>query len=343
MKGCRRQGSISSTRVSLLPLLLSLALGACGSSDGPTPEDPIVQAKDTLLGSSVSPAHFPDFSTQDIDDYFDKAAAIGSHVVFIEEWVDEVPDSFVTLLMERAALRGLEFHLYLSPIELAGGRDAPAIPASVMGTSFGDTTVRNAFQARALQLAALAPDLLGLGTEVNYLASNAAEFTHYVTLVQETIAAVHAQDPSRICTVSFQWDQMILPPQDFSALTTFRDLATNRPDVFAFTTYPHLFGQASVIPAEYYSSVRMLLPTQTLGFSEVGWSGADEASRAEQAAFWTRIPALMQGATPSFVSLSLLHDVTLFSGPLAPLNSTGVRYVDGNPKPAWDVVEGLTF
>jgi hypothetical protein len=326
-----------------LLLVLGLAVGSCGGGGSTPPPDPTWQAKDTLLGSAVSPAHFPDFTDQDLEDYFTKAAAIGSHVVFIEEWVDEVPESFVSILMAKAAARGLAFHLYLSPIEISADRNAPAIPPSVTGTSFGDAPVREAFKAKALALAALAPDLLGLGTEVNFLAADAAEFPLYVSLFQETVAAVHAQYPSQLCTVSFQWDRMILPPQDFSALITFRDLATGAPQVFAFTTYPDLFGQASLMPAEYYSSVRLLLPTQELGFSEVGWSGFDDATRAAQADFWTRIPALMNGASPGFVSMSLMHDVTLFTGALAPLNHTGVRYVDGIPKPAWDVVNALVF
>jgi len=302
-----------------------------------------VRAKDTPLGTGVSPAHYPAFTDRDLDDFFDQAAGIGSHVVFIEEWVDEVPDAVVRALMAKAAARGLAFHLYLSPIAVSGSRDTPAIPPSVAGTGFGDATVRAAFTAKALQLAALAPDLLGLATEVNLLAANGPEFAAYVSLFQATIAAVHAQHPSQRCTVSFQWDRMILPPQDFSALVTFRDLAADGPDVFAFTTYPHVFGQAALLPDEYYAAVRALLPTQELGFSEVGWSASDDASRAEQAAFWARMPALMEGASPSFVSLSLLHDVTLFTGPLEPLNHTGVRRVDGSPKPAWDVVRGLVF
>lgn len=142
---------------------------------------------------------------------------------------------------------GLAFHLYLSPLEISATRDAPAIPPSVTGTSFGDAGVREAFRAKALARSPGAGSL-GLGTEINFLAADAAEFAQYVSLFQETVAAIHAQYPSQRCAVSFQWDRMILPPQDFSALTTFRDLATGGPDVFAFTTYPHLFGQASRCP-----------------------------------------------------------------------------------------------
>lgn len=326
----------------LLPALC-VAFGACGGGDSPAPPTPAGQAKDTVLGTGVSPAHYPDFTEQDFDDYFAKAAAVGGHVVFIEEWVDEVPESVVSALMAGAAARGLDFHLYLSPLAITGGRDTPAIPPSVAGDSFGDAEVRAAFGAKALALAALRPRLLGLGTEVNYLAADPVEFAHYVSLFRETVDAVHAQYPAQRCTASFQWDAMILPPQDFSALVTFRDLATGAPDVFAFTTYPYVFGQAALLPDLYYAAVRSLLPTQELGFSEVGWSAFDDASSAEQAAFWARVPALMRDATPSFVSLSLMHDVTLFTGPLEALNHTGVRNVDGSPKPAWDVVDHLRF
>ena len=177
-----------------------------------------------------------------------------------------------------------DFPILLSPIAVSGSRDTPAIPPSVAGTGFGDATVRAVFRARALQLAASVPDVLGLGTEVNLLAANGPEFAANVSLFQETVAAVHAQHPTQRCTASFQWDRMILSPQDFSALVTFRDLASDGPGLFAFTTYPHVFGQASPLP-----------------------------------------------------------DVTLFTGPLEPLNRTGVRHVDGSPKPAWDVLRGLNF
>jgi hypothetical protein len=275
---------------------------------------------------------------QDIDDYFALAVSVGSHVVFITEWADELPDSTVTLLLGKARARDLSFHLYLSPVTLSAARDAPAIPPSVTGTSFGDATVRQAFKDRALALAALSPDLLGLGTEVNLLAANPSEFAHYATLYQEAVSAVKAAHPSQRCTVSFQWDVM-LAGSAFAPLTAFG----SAPDVWAFTTYPHGFGDASLVPDAYYSSVRSLLPTQAIGFSEVGWAGWDAASEAQQAAFWARLPSLMAGASPSFVSMSLMHDVTLFSGPLEPLNHTGVRRVDGTPKPAWDVVGGLAF
>ena len=275
---------------------------------------------------------------QDIDDYFDLAASIGSHVIFITEWVDEVPDSTVTLLMSKAREHDLAFHLYLSPIAISATRDAPAIPSTVSGTSFGDASVRHAFKDKALDLAALGPDLLGLGTEVNFLAANATEFAHYVTLYQEAVSVVKAAYPAQKCTLSFQWDRL-LTGGDFTPLTAF----TGLPDVWAFTTYPSSFGDSSLIPSAYYSSMRSILPTQTLGFSEVGWGATDAASEIQQAAFWARLPTLMRDVSPSFISMSLMHDVTLFTGPLESLNHTGVRNIDGTPKPAWDVTTHLVF
>ncbi len=342
---CTKTGlaSLSKTTLLVWMALALLALSACKKDSPaaivmvtPTPE---AQSKDTLLGSAVSPAHHPSSTAQDIEDYFDLAAAVGSHVVFITEWVDEVPNTTVTFLLGKAKEHDLAFHLYLSPIALSATRDSPAIPSSVTGTSFADSTVRQAFKAKALELAAMRPDLLGLGTEVNFLTSNASEFASYVTLFQEAVSVVKASYPSQKCAVSFQWDRMITS-LDFAALTAFAGL----PDVYAFTTYPgSYYGDPPLMPDAYYSSVRTLLPTQTLGFSEVGWVATDAASEATQAAFWTRVPSLMSGATPSFVSMSLLHDVTLFTGALESLNHTGLRYNDGTAKSAWSVVSQLVF
>ena len=157
-------------------------------------------AKATILGFAVSPAHMPDPGDQDISDFFNLSALAGSHVTLITEWKDEMPDSTIQALIDNARARHLAFHLYLSPISLDGGRRTPAIPASAGGTSFTDGKVRAAFKARALDLAALKPDYLGLGTEVNFLADNPAEYAAYVSLVREACQAIKEKYPAQAVT-----------------------------------------------------------------------------------------------------------------------------------------------
>lgn len=295
-------------------------------------------AKNTILGFSISPAHMPDPGDKDINDYFNLAAQSGSHVTLITEWKDEMPTDMIKQLMEKTRAKHLAFHLYLSPISLDGGRKTPAIPTSVGGTSFKDEKVRAAFKARALELASLKPDYLGLGTEVNFLEANPAEYEAYVSLTKETYQAIKEKYPDQTVTISFQWDNMIINKR-FDSLARFNQSL----DVYSFTTYPSFFGDPDMMPVEYYSCIRKLLPTQRLGFSEVGWNSKAGSSEEMQAKFYAKLPELMKNARPEYVTLGLMHDVTVFSPELNALNSVGVRNLDGTPKKSWNVVSNLTF
>ncbi len=336
---------IGALRLSIIAIVLIIVI--CGttlctqktpSSVSTEPVSHVDTAKKTILGFAVSPAHLPNPGEQDINNFFDLAAEEGSHVTLITEWKDEMPDSTITILMEKAKEKNLTFHLYLSPIALDGERKTPAIPASAGGTSFMDEKVRAAFKARALDLAALKPDYLGLGTEVNFLEDNPAEYAAYVSLTKETYQAIKEKYPSQVVTISFQWDQMLINKK-FGSLDQFKDSL----DVYSFTTYPSFFVDPATIPADYYSCVRKLLPTQRLGFSEVGWNSEAGSSEDMQVKYYSLLPGLMKEARPEYVTLALMHDTSGFGSGLTALNSVGVRTIDGTPKKSWNVVANLTF
>lgn len=293
-------------------------------------------SKHTTLGVALSPAHFPYFSHQDIENFFTEASQMGSHVTWICEWQSVPPLVQIQAIHNRAAQNGLKFHLYLSPIALMGGRKTPAVPASAGGTSFKDPAVRQAYKDEVLTFASLVPEYLGLATEVNFLAQNPAEFEALVTLARETYLAVKQKYPAQTVTISFQWDVMS-KHQQFDILKQFAGSL----DVYSFTTYPDAFGYPVKIPADYFSSVRNVLPRERLGFSEIGWSAAPPSSQDEQADFFRKLPQLMSGARPEFLTLALLHDVSMFTGELARLNAVGIRQVDDTPKKAWVVVVNL--
>ena len=294
-------------------------------------------AKDTILGSALSPAHLPYPSMRDIERSLDETAQIGSHVTWIFEWNAMPPPPALLVIPQKAKERGLKVHLYLSPILLGDGRKTPEIPASVGGTSFTDPKVRAAYKEQVLQLAALAPDYLGLATEVNFLAQNPPEFTAFLSLVHETYRAVKQKFPEQTVTISFQWDVMQAHKQ-FELLKQFADCI----DVYSFTTYPDAFGDPiKKVPADYLSAVRKVLPKERVGFSEVGWSSAPPSSEDVQAAFFGRLPELTEGAHFEFVTLALMHDVPIFKGPLERLNHVGIRTVDDRPKKAWEVILNL--
>src|SRR5262249_20162019 len=203
------------------------------------------------LGVALSPAHFPHFSRDDFNQFFDEAAEIGSNVTWICEWESVPTLDQIRFIQMLTVQHGLKFHLYLSPIALSGGRKNPAIPASVGGTSFDDPKVRSAYKEQVLTLASVNPDYLGLATEVNFLVQNPRELNAFASLTHEAYQAIKEKYPSQSVTISFQWDVMS-NLKHFSLLRQFRQSL----DVYSFTSYPDAFGDPAKIPADYYSSVR---------------------------------------------------------------------------------------
>jgi hypothetical protein len=292
-------------------------------------------AKDTIVGVALSPAHFPHFSDADFNAFFEEAAQIGSHVTWIFQWGSPPPSGSFSVVQRWAKQRGLKFQLWLSPTTLSNDRKDPELPKSLAGKGFADSEVRQAYVKEVLDLAALKPDVLGLATEINFLAQNPREFTWFVSLAHEAYAAVKTKHPEQTVTISFQWEVMRAHHQ-FEMLKQFADCV----DVYSLTSYPDAFGDPSQakVPDDYYSSVRTYLPTQRVAISEIGWSSAPPASEAIQAAFFSRLPDFTRGAKFEFVTLALLHDVSLFTGDLERLNHVGIRTIDDAPKKSWSVV-----
>jgi len=295
-------------------------------------------AKDTIVGVALSPAHFPYFSDHDFNVFFDEAAQIGSHVTWIFQWGSLPPAASLPVVQSWAKQRGLKFQLWLSPTTLSNDRKDPDLPKSLAGKGFVDVEVRRAYVDEVLELAALKPDILGLATEINFLVGNPSEFTSFVSLAHEAYAAVKRKYPEQTVTISFQWEVM-RAHQQFDMLGQFADSV----DVYSFTSYPDAFGDPSKakVPDDYYSSVRTYLPTQRIAISEIGWSSAPPASEAIQAAFFARLPDFTRGAKFEFVTLALLHDVSLFADDLERLNHVGLRTIDDAPKKSWDVILNL--
>jgi hypothetical protein len=295
------------------------------------------QAKSTNLGVALSPAHIPFQIGADIDRFFEEAGRIGGHVTWIIEWQSMPPITQIRAVREQTRRHGLGFQLYLSPIALTGGRRTPAIPSAVGESSFRAQAVREAFTKQALELAALRPDVLGLATEVNFLAANPDEFGAFVSLAREAYSAVKRYNPDQVVTVSFQWDVVAAHTQ-IGLLAKF----ANALDVYSFTTYPDAFGPHPALPgADYYSAIRKILPTQRVGFAEIGWSSAYPSSADQQAKFYGSIPRLFGALKADYLTLALMHDVPIFTGDLARLNFVGIRTLDDQPKPAWNAVLNL--
>jgi hypothetical protein len=292
-------------------------------------------AKDTIVGVALSPAHFGNFSDHDFEVFFDQAAEIGSHVTWIFQWGSPPPSGSFAVVQRWSKQRGLRFQLWLSPTTLSNERKDPDLPKSLAGKGFADPDVRRAYVNEVMELAAIKPDVLGLATEVNFLAQNPSEFASFVSLAHEAYVAVKKKYPEQTTTLSFQWEVM-RAHQQFDMLKQFADSI----DVYSFTSYPDAFGDPSKakVPDDYYSSVRKYLPTQRVGISEIGWSSTPPANEAVQAVFFARLPQFARDAKFDFMTLALLHDVSLFAGDLERLNHVGIRTIDDDPKKSWNVI-----
>jgi len=298
----------------------------------------LAYAKDTIIGVALSPAHFPYFSDHDFNVFFDEAAQIGSHVTWIFQWGSLPPSGSFVIMQNMAKQSGLKFQLWLSPTTLTNDRKEPDLPKSLAGKHFDEVEVRRAYVDEVMDLAALRPDVLGLATEVNFLAQNPREFASFVSLEHEAYIAVKEKYPDQLVTLSFQWEVM-RAHQQFDLLRQFKSSL----DVYSFTSYPDAFGDPSrvKVPDDYYSSIRKYLPTERVGISEIGWSSVSPSSEEDQAAFFARLPDFIRGAKFEFVTLALLHDVSLFKGELDRLNQVGIRTIDDAYKKSWGVLISL--
>lgn len=320
MRPAQQMSSPRPTRTWLSISVIALALLA-------TP----LAAKQTKLGTAFTPRHWPTSTWADFQDAATKSAQVGGHAGVITAWVDQMPLSSAQAIKGLLDAKGLQLHLTLDPLGFPD-RTQPRIPVG-LGTSFTESSVRDAYIARVLELASLRPAMLGLGAEVNLLQSNAIEYTAFVSLTQEAYLSVKQAYPSQRMMISFQWDVMIwgTAPDRFQPFVDFQPSL----DVVALTSYPPVpyWNLIDLLPT-YYAAVRQLLPTQALGISEIGYPSASPSNETQQAGFVKRLSAGLVGVNAEFVTLALLHDVSIPSVP--GLGSVGVRRQSGNVKPSWN-------
>lgn len=293
-------------------------------------------AKATKLGIAWTPAHLPNWTESDSLTAFSEIASIASHT----SWFGDMSTDQATLdyICGHAVNAGLAIQLNLNATITSGLRDQPLIPAQYPQT-FTDPTTRDAFKAAAMLFAAKQPARLIIGTELNYLRTNATEYAAFVSLAGETYQQVKAAYPSLTVATSFAWDPMIAA-LDFQSLTDFAD----RVDLFAFTSYPYnLYGAPSQIPSNFYSCLRQLavLVGRRVGFSEIGWYASNSTEETNQKAFVNRLSALMTGVGEEHLTWALLHD---FPGTYGNhLDYVGLRYTSDAKKQAWSAASALVL
>jgi hypothetical protein len=302
-------------------------------------------------GVAVTPRNFPHHTPADVDEAFSQARELGQHAVFIHQWGD-LDLATARAITQKAWQSGLVPVLGLSPTTLDQGRQELDLPAAVRqraggNISFANPEIRSAFVGAATELARLQPPFLCLATEINLLAlQRLPEYLHFVTLYKEAYRAVKQVSPKTRVFVTFQWEWMrILDAREPGRIAEHSKLINIfRPelDLIGLTSYPAAFhASPAQLPADYYTWLFRHVPQEDpVMLMELGWPTSGAGSEAEQARFIARLPELLTGIRVIGIEWALLHDVDLGAFD-ANLNTVGLRYRDGRPKPGYGVFRAL--
>lgn len=302
-------------------------------------------------GVALTPRHFPNHTMADVDDSFRLARELGRHAVFIYQW-GELDRDVVKTTLAKAAMSRLVAIVGLSPTTLDQGRKEPDLPASLRARaapnlSFSNPLIRAAYVDAATELARLKPPYLCLATEINLLGlQKLSEYLHFVSLYKEAYQAVKRVSPATSVFVSFQWEWVrILDAREPNRISDHSKLINIfRPelDLVGFTTYPSPFHESPArLPRDYYTWMFRHIPARDpVMIMEAGWPTSGTGSEAEQVACLERLPGLLKGINLIGIEWALLHDVQIGSFD-ANLNTVGLRYRDGRPKPGYDRFRSL--
>jgi hypothetical protein len=346
-------------RSSLALLVLAAAAAAVGGpATAAAPGVPSPPA--TPFGALLTPAHFP-FSTEDEKTQaFLEIAAFGSHVSAQWEWRNGDSDYVeMVQIMPMIGLTGMKSFLQLNPT--AAGQPGP--PPGYTPT-FADPVTRARFLYDAARLAALRPDYLNLGAEINLLYLwSPVEYSLFASLYQSAYALVKQISPNTQVGVSYHLDVFYIyggpqlrlidqiGPQDYVAFTTYP----------SWTVYNGIFPSIDAIPSSYYTRILQDVPDKPIVFSEVGWPSGGSGNLFDQADYIASLPRLMGDVKPIMITWGLLHDVIHFQiSQLTPqqlltlnsinpsilfdeLDTMGLYSWDGPPKPALLEVYKLRF
>lgn len=313
------------------------------------------QAKDSPFGVLLTPAHMPTPRDGDLLQSLQETAHVGGHVSYMWEWADNTGFENIAALMPLYRAFGLKTFLQMSPTAI--GRP---VPPDGMAASFANPDVRSRYLADVERVAALQPDYMNLAAEINLLHHvdgelGTSQWSEYATLYREAYTRAKAISPNTQIGVSFHLDLLF----GYEQYALIEELGEQ--DYVGFTTYPSwlvykgVFASVDDIPVEYYDRVRIVVPEKPIVYAEIGWPSAGTGTYASQAEYVAALPRLLHGSAPVLMTWAMLHDVDHFKvewlteeqwevlrgfdlDPVvlfAELNSMGLLFWDGPPKPSW--------
>jgi hypothetical protein len=311
---------------------------------------------------ATTPANLPDPTAEDIVAAIARASQITNRVNF--QWIWRAPPTptrpeggavntcaDITQWVAEAKSRNLgvilQFQTFVT--QLTAPNTPPVVRVANPVVPFAEGTFANqelvdAYLSEIGCLAALEPDYLVLGPEVNFVvAYDFEEFEHFVRVYRRAYDIVKTVSPATQVGMSWQYDGLrdsyaldpwgYIPeagPQDFIGLTSYFGYSEHR-----LGEFPTVMS----IPADYYAPIRERFgPDVPILFTELGHSSHFANGLDEQVQFLRRLPALMKNVRPIGIVWPLLNDVAFFDGPINGLNDSGLIAVGGELKPSWHTV-----
>ncbi len=324
----------------------------------------------TSFGVTYSPPNYPIISLDDYRQGLLEAATLGTHLSYIYAW-DGGDSEFeiAARLMDSAKTLNLITLLQFGPSSI--GLPNPPTELNFNPKSFNNPDLRVQFLEDVTRLAELEPDYLNLCTELNLMFFfNWQEYEYFKSLYKEAYNLAKSISPSTQVGVSYHLDLFFadeeyallydLGPQDYIGFTSYP----------AFLVYENYVPSIAEFPVEYYSripsAIQQIIPENPnipVLFTEFGWPSAGDSNSNDQVEFIRRMPELMKDVKPHIISWALLHDVDFFQtwklnqqqmdiltehniDPnllFSHLNSMGLLYQYGQPKPAWFDAINLDF
>ncbi len=259
----------------VLPLtLLFLVCLACGqSATSPFPDPTYTPEASVFESGRTAYGFFPTPPEVSMESVFAHYKSMGQHadVSLVQEnipWAEfvtgvDVESQKITDMQNARTLtlaNNLDSIYIVDPLNGLNRREFAGLPEG-WDASFANPDVRAAFKNYSLRiLREFKPRYLGLASEINtYMQAYPEDAQNFLSLYQETYAAIKVESPETQVFVTFQWDQvsglaMAAPGAerqlDWAQIEIFEPLL----DVWVISSYPFIaFRTGAEIPADYYS------------------------------------------------------------------------------------------
>ena len=179
---------------------------------------------------------------------------------------------------------GMQPIMVVDPLNGLNRREFQGIPEEWEAADFSTPEVRKAYQNFAVRLAReFQPRYLGLASEINtYLDAYPEDGEQFLSLYQETYAAVKEVSPDTQVFVTFQWDDLNRLDGDgerFDIKWDQVEAFEPRLDIWAISSYPHFFFDSpSDVPEDYYTPL-LKRTEKPLAVAEGGWTSQEAGGR----------------------------------------------------------------